>query len=204
MFTMTEQQDIARAIAAAEAKTSGEIVAVVARASSDYRFVPLLWASLIALAAPLPLILAMALPAYDIYAIQLAAFALTALLGQWQPLRVALVPKTIKHARARRNARAQFLAQNMHTTNGRTGVLIFVSVAERYAEIIADQGVYAKVDAKVWRRAVDRLVGKIGEGRAVDGFMGVIAEAGEVLAAHFPPATGDRDELPNHLIVLAD
>ncbi|MCK9912500.1 hypothetical protein MXD81_25325, partial [Microbacteriaceae bacterium K1510] len=60
-------------------------------------------------------------------------------------IRTALVPAGLKRLHAHRRAVEQFLAQNLHTTEGRTGVLLFVSVAERYAEIIPDRAIDAKV-----------------------------------------------------------
>lgn len=204
LFTEQERAEIARAIAEAETRTSGEVVAVVATASSDYRFVPLLWAALAALAVPLPLLMLTDLTPHQVYALQLLAFGLGAVVCQWRPLRHALVPGAIKRARAHRHARAQFLAQNLHTTAGRTGVLIFVSEAERYAEIVADTGIYSRVDAAVWVGIVDDLVAHFARGQGARGFIAAIEACGTILAEHFPPAPRNADELPNHLIVISE
>ena len=193
---------ISRAIAAAEKKTSGEIIAVVARSSDDYVFIPLLWAALLALATPPFLFTLTHWPATTIYAAQLAVFASVAVAVLWQPLRVALVPGAIKRARAHARAMEQFLAQNLHTTRGRTGVLIFVSVAERFVEVIADEGIYKKVPPGIWDDAVAGLTADIARGRVVDGFVAAIEICAGVLVEHFPSDSIDEDELPNHLIVL--
>src|SRR5262245_60240827 len=116
-------------------------------------------------------------------------------------VRLALVPRRVKHARAHRRAVEQFLAQNMHTTVGRTGVLIFVSVAEHYAEVLADAAIHARVPEGVWQTVVDDLTDHIGKGQAGDGFVRAIAAVGEHLARHFPPDT-HAHTLANHLIVL--
>lgn len=204
LITAKERTRIARAIASAEKKTSGEIVAVVAGSSDDYRFLPIMWAALLALAVPL-LFFTLApwpWPAGYVYAIQLAVFAGAVLAVQWRPLRLALVPKAVKRARAHRHAMEQFLACNLHTTKGRTGVLIFVSAAERFAEVIADEGIYRKVSPEIWDEAVEGLTGEIARGKLADGFAGAITLCGGVLAKHFPPGARNRNELPNHLIVL--
>jgi putative membrane protein len=138
LISKKDCQRITRAIAAAEKKTSGEIVAVVAHSSDDYRFIPLLWAALLVLALPLFAFTLTKAPATTIYAAQLAVFATIAMAILWRPLRLALVPGAIKRARAHAQALEQFLSQDLHTTKGRTGVLIFISVAERYVEVIAD------------------------------------------------------------------
>ena len=79
-------------------------------------------------------------------------------------------PEVVAAPRAHRRAVEQFLAQNLHTTEGRTGVLIFISVAERYAEILADPGIHAKVPGTLARDR-RRLTDQIGEDRAADGFV---------------------------------
>ncbi len=202
LFSEAEQQRIADAISSSEAHTSGEIVAVVAHTSDDYFYIPLLWAAIVALLVPWILIFQTWLPAWQIYAIQLATFLVVALLARFDAIRLALVPKGVKHARGHRNAVEQFLAQGMHTTKGRTGVLIFVSVAERFAEVIADDRIYELVPKSTWQNIVDSLIGQISAGKPVEGFVSAIEASGQLLAQHFPPGSEDPDELPNHLIVL--
>ena len=149
-FTRKEQTAIEKAIKRAEAKTSGEIVVVVTGSSDGYRSFAIIWAALLALAIPLPLIWATKWPVEHIYLLQLATFLLFAVLFQWEPVRYALAPKCVMRARAHQKAIEQFLAQSLHTTKGRTGVLIFVSFAEHFAEIIADEGIYRKVSPGIW------------------------------------------------------
>ena len=201
-FSSTDQQRIAEAITRAEKATSGEIVAVVAAESSTYLYAPFLWASVIALLVPWPLIVWTWWPAAWIYLAQLAVFAAVLIPTLPRSVRHRLVPKRIKHARAHRRAMEQFVAQNLHTTEGRTGVLIFVSVAERYAEVLADSGINARVSKAEWQAVVDELVRHIGAGRPGDGFVAAVGQVGRHLAKHFPPGSADRNELPNHLIIL--
>jgi putative membrane protein len=197
-----DQRRIADAITEAEHATSGEIVAVIAPESGSYLHVPFLWAALAALAVPWPFVFWTWWPIQHIYVLQLAVFAgLVALLMPTQ-VRMALVPRSVKNARAHRRAVEQFLAQNLHTTVGRTGVLIFVSVGERYAEILADAAIHAKVPETVWQAIVADLTQHIGKGRAGDGFVRAIAAVGEHLSKHFPPTAHHPHALGNHLIVL--
>lgn len=201
-MSAADQERVGEAIAAAERGTSGEIVAVVAGESSTYLYAPVLWAALIALIVPWPLIWFTWLSVYWIYLIQLAVFAAAVALLLPRSIRHRLVPTSVKHSRAHRRAVEQFLAQNLHTTEGRTGVLIFVSVAERYAEVLADSGINARVTKAEWQAVVDELVRHIGAGRPADGFVAAVRAVGEHLAKHFPPGSADRNELPNHLIIL--
>lgn len=197
-----DQVRIGEAITAAEKKTSGEIVAVLSGESASYLHVPFLWAALVALIVPWPLVYFTWWPVQWIYLVQLGVFLAILLLTLPRRVRYALVPSSIKRERAHRRAIEQFLVQDLHTTAGRTGVLIYVSVAERYAEIIADTGIDAKVPKGTWQSIVDELTSSIAAGRAGDGFVHAVERSGELLAQHFPPGTRDPNELPNHLIVI--
>jgi putative membrane protein len=202
MISDADKTRIAEAIRQAEAATSGEIFCVIARRSSDYRLVPLAWAALIALLAPLPLIYLTLWPASVIYIIQLVAFAAAAFGLSRPSIRFRLVPRRAKHDRAHAEALRQFLAHGLHRTEHRTGVLIFASTAERYAEIVADGTINARVTPQVWDDAIAALTDGIKHGHAGDGFVAAIAQCGAVLAAHFPPGVLQKNELPDKLVEL--
>jgi putative membrane protein len=202
MISEADRARITDAIRAAEAKTSGEIFCVIARHASDYRLVPLAWAAVLALVVPAPLIFLTLWPALVIYVVQLAAFIAAALVLSLPPIRFRIVPRSALHRRAHAAAMRQFFAHGLHQTENRTGVLIFASVAERYAEIIADAGINAKVTPQVWDKAIAALTVSIKEGRPGDGFVAAIEQCGAVLAEHFPPGALNRDELPDKLVEI--
>jgi putative membrane protein len=202
-LTDADRARIATAIVAAERRTSGELVAVVAVAADDYRYVSLLWPALAALL--LPALLLTAFPALDgwrLYLAQTALFVTLALLAQLPPLRMALVPAAIKRQHASRLAREQFVVQGLHRTRERTGVLIFVAVAEHHVEIIADRGIDAMVPPGTWDEAVAKFIERVRAGQVADGFLATIALVGERLAEHFPGTADDPDVLPNRLIEI--
>jgi putative membrane protein len=204
MISDTERARIVDAIRAAEAKTSGEIFCVLAQRSSHYSLVPVAWASAAALAVPLPLIYLTSLPASVIYMIQLVAFVVSAIVLSRPRWRFRIVPKRARHDRAHSTAMRQFWAQGLHKTQARTGVLIFASLAERYAEIIADAGINERVTQDVWNSAVAALTSAIRHGQVGAGFVAAIAQCGAVLAEHFPLAPGTRNpnELPDRLVEI--
>jgi putative membrane protein len=202
MISDTDKARIAEAIRQAESATSGEIYCVIARASSDYRLIPLAWAALLALVVPAPLIWCTLWPASVIYLTQLGVFILAAI-GLSRPgIRFSLVPKRAKHDRAHAEAVRQFMAQGLTRTESRTGVLIFASEAERYAEIVADAGINAKVLPEVWDDAIAALIAGIKAGSPGDGFVAAIEQCGAVLGQHFPPGSMNRDELSNRLVEI--
>lgn len=203
LFSAADEARIAETIASVETKTSGEIVAVVTAESSTYLYAPFLWAALIALLVPWPFIYFTWKTVQWIYAVQLLSFVFLLMVFLPRPVRHRLVPRSVKRARAHRRAIEQFIAQDLHTTTGRTGIMIFVSVAERYAEILADTGIEAKVPAGTWQSIVDDLTARIGNGEPAEGFVRAITACGGHLAQHFPPGSRDPNELPDHLIVIA-
>jgi putative membrane protein len=191
---------VAEAIRAAEQRTGAEIVCVLARRSSDYNYVPALWASFVALATPWPLMLFTHLPVRELFAAQIIVFIAAALLFSLSPLHALLTPRRIKRARAHRAAREQFFTRGVGRTTDRLGVLIFASLAERYARIIADVGVADKIKDEEWRPALDLLRQDLRKGRIADGYVAAIEETARLLANHFPP--GGKDELPDKLFVM--
>jgi putative membrane protein len=202
MISQAEKARITDAIRAAEARTAGEIFCVIARSSSDYRLVPLAWAAALALVVPAPLIYFTLWPASVIYLVQLVVFIAAALALSLPAIRFHIVPRRTQHERAHAEAMRQFFAQGLHQTENRTGVLIYASLAERYAEIVADAGIHAKVTSEVWDQAIAALVQAMREGRPGDGFVAAVERCGAVLAAHFPPGALNRDELPNKLVEI--
>jgi putative membrane protein len=202
MIAEADMQRVVDAIRVAEARTSGEIFCVIMGASSTYRLVPIAWAALAALLVPLLLIYLTNWPAGTIYMVQLATFIVVAVVLSFPAIRYRIVPKQAKCERAHVEATRQFLAQGLHLTEQRTGVLIFASIAEHYAEIVADAGINAKVRSDVWESAIAAMISAIKDGRPGDGFVAAIERCGAVLAEHFPPGTINRNELPNKLVVM--
>jgi putative membrane protein len=202
-LTDQEKQNISDAIRTAESQTSGEIVTVIAQAADDYFYIPTLWAGLLALLTPgLLLTLPVEIDYTLIYGTQVLVFVVASMLFRWTPLKLALIPKPIKHRRASRLAHEQFILQGLHQTRERNGLLLFVSVAERYVEIIADQGINDCVQKDTWSSIVGEFVGHVKQRKIADGFIAAIKQSGDILQQHFPAEPVNKNELPNHLIEL--
>jgi putative membrane protein len=193
---------IAAAIRAVEQKTSGEIVCVLARSSSDAIAVPILIATVAALALPWLLVAFTGLPVLRILALQVLAFVVLAGTLTLPPIRVALMPRGARRAVAHRAAMEEFLSRGIAHTKDRSGVLIFVSLAERYARVVADEGIAAKVPQAHWQAAVDALIAHMRNGRISDGFVAAIELCGSELATHFPRNPATRNELPDRIYVI--
>jgi putative membrane protein len=141
-------------------------------------------------------------PAGIIYLIQLAVFISGAVLLSLPVIRFRIVPKRTLHGRAHIVAMQQFLAQGLHLTEHRTGVLIFASVAEHHAEIVADSGISSKVTSETWTSAIAAMVSAIKQGRLADGFIAAIEQCGTELAQNFPPGELNPNELPDQVVEI--
>ncbi len=202
LLTQTELDQVAASIAEVEKHTDAELVTVLARQVDDYHFIPTLWAAFIALLVP---VVFKFTPFWfsgdELLILQWGNFIALALLFRIPAIKLALVPKSVKHWRARNLARSQFLENNLHHTKGETGVLLFIAEAEHYVEIIADRGISQHVSNEQWRVLVDDLIASIQRKQTLLGLKSCISSCGELLQQH-APATTEKNELPNHLILL--
>ena len=213
---------IAAKVAEAEAKSDGEIVTVIAPRSDAYHDVGLHYAVLAMLLVPAALAfvpqgwidywtglllgwggeLTRGKLMLFLFAKLIGAFLVVRLLMAWQPLRLALTPGRTKSRRVRRRAVETFRTSCEMKTRGRTGVLLYLSLAERRAEIVADQAIAEKVTPDVWGDAMAALVEEVKAGRPGEGMALAVEKIGLVLAKILPPAADNPDELPNRLIEL--
>ncbi len=196
------RERISHAIRTAEARTSGEIVCVLAKSSSDTLALPILVAAVVALALPWLLIALTEMTVHGILSMQIIVFLALLVILLLPRVRLALVPRKTRRAVAHRAAAEQFVARGVARKKDRTGILIFVSLAERYARIIADDGIAARVSQSEWQSAVDALVVHMRDGRIAEGFITAIDVCGNALATHFPPTATSRDELPDRIYVI--
>jgi putative membrane protein len=200
-FTKADHEAVSAAIREAEQRTCGQIVCVLSHSSSAYAHIPILWSSMLALFTPWPLIYFTQWSVQRIFLVQLVIFIIASLALSWMPLRLMLVPRAVQRARAHRAALEQFVVRGISRTHNRTSILIFVSLAERYARIIADEGIAHKVSGLEWQAAIDALTPHMRDGRIAQGFIGAIERCGAVLAAHAPPDDSVK-ELPDRLFVI--
>ena len=175
--------------AAVEQRTAAELAVVVVPVSDRYPFVGLVWAAAVAFGvAVIVALVAPDLEPVEALAIQAVALVLFALLFDWMPVRIRLAPRHLKHARARQLAHREFAAHVVSGGAHRNRVLLFVSLGERYVEIIADRGTHALVPEGTWDRIVAEFLAKVRAGAVTDGVLAAIAACGKVLETHHPPA----------------
>ncbi len=221
-ITPDEHCIVTAAVAAAEQHTNGEIVTVIAGQSDDYRETPIYWAvaaMFLALAciAVFPEWFEQLLSSFTggwehvytpgeyltiIMLLLGIKFAAVRLILGWKPLRLALTPAAVKQMRVRARAINLFKVSAEKRTVGLTGVLIYLSMAEHRAEIVADSAIAAKVSPDVWGEAMADMIVELKAGRAGEGMAAAVRDVGKVLAEHFPKTGDNPNELPDRLIEL--
>jgi putative membrane protein len=217
-----DHQLVTNAVAAAEQHTSGEIVTIVTDLSDHYEDVALAWASGVALLA---LAIYSLFPDFYLglwlrlsggwaheysagdYARLVAIMVALKWLGTWlllkiMPLRLALTPRSIKMRRVRALAVQLFKVGTESKTVGRTGVLLYLSMKEHRAEIVADEAIAGKVAPEIWGDAMISLIAEVKAGNVGVGMAEAVRQMGVVLAEHFPKGSDNPNELPDRLIEL--
>lgn len=221
-FSEADHALVTDAVAKAERSSDGEVVTIVAPRSDSYHDVGLHYAVLAMLLVPtiaglIPqgcidwllglvfgwnaslsfrlLMLALVVAMAVVFLAVRFAFA-------WMPLRMALTPASTKTRRVRRRAVELFRAGTEKRTKGRTGILLYLSLLEHRAEIVADQAIHSRVDPEVWGDAMAALVDGVKAGRSGEGMAQAVEKIGEVLAQCLPPTLDNPNELPDRLIEL--
>ena len=215
-----DAQRVSAAVAQAEQHTAGEIVTILANRSDGYTDVALVWAAFAAFVelAALAIWPDFHLRTWDFLgggwvqewspgrifwlAATLAslAFLLMLALQLLTPLKFALIPPPVKTNRVHEAAIRAFRIGAERRTHGRTGILIYLSMREHRAEIVADEAIASKVSPEVWGEAMDAMLAELKQGRVADGMIAAVERVGVVLAQHFPIHEGDVNELPDRLI----
>lgn len=221
-LTPADHDRVADAVRAAEARSAGEIAIVLAPASDAYHDVVLHWSLLAGL---LPLALAATRPAWldhlaglfvggwDVapppalsltllMGLTIAVFLIARLLFARPALRMALTPRATRTRRVRAQAWRMFRAGTEARTAAHNGVLLYVSLAEHRAEIVADSGIHGRVDPALWGEAMAAMIGRLREGDVAGGLVAAVERIGGVLADHFPRDPADPNELPDRVIEL--
>lgn len=219
-FTGDDHRIVTSAVSEAEKATDGEIVTIVTEESDHYGDVAWAISGLVALTALLVISIfpeaylgiidwlsggwsgITALPYWALFAFAALKFFGTRLILIWKPLLFLLIPPPIKNARVRKRAVSLFTVSTDHRTVGRTGILLYLSMREHRAEIVADDAIVGKVEPAVWGDAMVALIDLVREGKPGEGMAEAVKQMGKVLTEHFPKTDNNPNELPDRLIEL--
>jgi len=219
LFSETERQAVATAVAEAERHTSGEIVPVVATVSGRYDRAEDLFGLVVAVVALALAWLrwqdirpiggewagghALALGLAPVLLIVLLGFLLGTALATYVPaLRLPFIRRREMEEEVERGATAAFQRFRVRTTKGGTGVLIYVSLCEHVVRVIGDEAVAEKLSQADWDSTCQLVIEGLRAGQPAEGLVNAIRKCGELLKTHFPRQAEDRDELGNQLRLI--
>lgn len=212
---------VSDAVEEAEMTTSGEIVTVLADRSDGYSDVVLVWAAVAAFTA---MTVFAVWPEFFTAKIDwltgggwdsewtqgeiltlVIGFGVLKFLGvwlflSWDKVRFLIIPAPVKTARVHERAIKHFKVGADGRTGGKTGILIYLSMREHRAEIVADEPIAEKVPADVWGNAMADMLVEIKQGKIAEGMAAGVRDVGVVLSEHFPRLDDDENELPDRLI----
>ena len=189
----SDRQRLDKAVQTAEASTSAEVVVVVRAVSGSYLDLTYAVAGLFGLSALLAvLFVEWEVHPFEVPAVVVSAAAVGAVLG----LRFGAVFTSAqrRNRQVDESALAAFSRCGVHRTLGRTGLLIYVSSAEKLARLIPDQGIVSAVPNDV-RAAWRRSLSAVAQQREVEPLALAIEAIGRECGSYLPRQADDVDEL---------
>ncbi|MCJ8277254.1 MAG: TPM domain-containing protein, partial [Bdellovibrionales bacterium] len=115
-----------------------------------------------------------------------------------QRLFVSAVDRDIQ---ARRRALNEFYEAGLHKTKDSTGILLFISMEDHEAVVLADKSISEKLPRETWNEVVELLLNGAKKKDLTSSFCEAINKCGDLLSPHFPIQPDDVDELKNHLVI---
>ena len=194
------------AVRAAERKTAGEIVPMIVRRSSAVGHVPFLLLSLL-----VSVFLIVDGPGWQYQHLgehwawylldTVALLALALALARRPLLQRLLTPRQDQVDQVQMRAQVEFYQSRIQSTRAATGVLLFASLLERQAVVLADKAIAERVPAQTWEEVCDLMIRGIKEGHIGLGLAAAVERCGDILAAQFPVQADDTNELRDVLVI---
>ncbi len=210
-LTEEEKREIETCVKEVEKNTSGEIVPLVVSASYHYPMSNMIGALIFGLLISVVLTLVFSIrkswggvTALDLWLFP-AVFAVSFLLFHELIKRISwlkriFITKAEINEEVEEAALTSFYRNGLNNTRDHTGILIFISVFERRAFVLADEGINAKVDTGVWQEIVGTVVQGIRQRRQAQGICRAVRRCGDLIRKAFPIKSGDTDELDNLIV----
>ncbi len=197
---------LANAITEVELKTSGELRLIIARRSSSTSHVVPLLAFILATLFLMYLwssrhYLMLGDTSWQMPVALVVAAGLALLLGRWPLLQRRLTWPSDLEQQVMTRAELEFHREGLSATADGTGILIFLSVFERQAVVLADKGIAGKLDRTVWDEVIAHILDGFRQNTLRENLELAIRRCGELLNKQFPIQPGDKNELPNHVLV---
>jgi len=197
-----EKNLISNEIEKLEKKSSSELVAVVTKQCSSYKF------ETVVLSLFITTIISLITLIFDISAIKLfqiqiiSIFMLYFIFEKFNKILLTFLPKSYKHTKASNYAHKQFSNLGFQTTKTKQAIMFFVSLDEKYVEIITDSAIKEKINDSYWQEIVNEFITDVKNNNLSNGYLKAIKSCNEILIKNFPIQEDDENELPNEVVEL--
>ena len=202
-FTQTERDSITKAISEVESKTDGEVAVMIVDQSDTYPEGQIIAGGIMGIV--LALILTELLWGNSLWIFALNAVFLSILCGwivNYLPdVKRFFTPDSRFEIQVQDNALISFYEKGLYKTRNETGVLFFISLFEHKVWILADKGIYNKIQQETLQEYASDIALAIKTGKAAEILCREIKNVGEILAKHFPVKPDDTNELSNEVII---
>jgi putative membrane protein len=189
---------VRQSVEQAETKTQAEIVPMIVRSSSSKGFLPF---HLFLIFTLISVLFFRDLPYQGVFVLILLSLPLSFALSTLAWIQRIFIPKSDQEQDVFHRAHFEFHQRKLSHTRGKTGVLIFVSLNERRAVVLADEGISQKVRENAWQETIDTLLAGIKRKKAAEGFCAAIEHCTALLCEVAPAQKENPNEISNRLVI---
>lgn len=204
MYLNEKEKDlISQEIEKIEKFSSAELVAVVTKRSSDYRYITSIITICLVFIISFFFIFLSSYSTIQLVQIQLLSFiGINLFLEKFNNLVLLILPKSYKRYKASQNAHEKFSNLGLNRTKTNQGIMFFVSLDEKYVEIISDSTISKKINNEYWQSIINEFIKDVKNKQLSQGYLKAISSCNEILIKEFPIQANDKNELPNEVIEL--
>lgn len=202
-LSKAEKEIISKKIEIFEEKSGAELVAVISKRSTDYRYIQIFLNICAIFLISLIIVFFTSFSIMQLLQIQLFCFvSLFLLFEKFDNLILYILPKNYKKEKAFQSAQKQFYNLGLHKTKTKQAIMFFVSLDEKYAEIITDSQISKKISNDYWEKIIEDFIKDVRNSTLSNAYLNVIDSCSSILIEKFPIQENDENELPNEVIEL--
>ena len=198
-----QKEQISKEIENLEKLSSAELVAVIAKRSSNYKYVSLIISIILVFSTSFILFFIKEISTLELLQYQLLIFMGTTLIFEkFDNLILKILPQSYKHQKASLYAKEQFNNLGLNKTKSKQVLMFFVSLDEKYVHILADNKISKKIPDEFWQQLVYEFTQDVKKENFLNGYLKAINTSKAILIKHFPIQKNDENELLNEIIEL--
>ena len=198
-----QKEQISKEIENLEKLSSAELVAVIAKRSSNYKYVSLIISIFLVFSTSFILFFIKEISTLELLQYQLLIFMGTTLIFEkFDNLILKILPQSYKHQKASLYAKEQFNNLRLNKTKSKQVLMFFVSLDEKYVHILADNKISKKIPDEFWQQLVYEFTQDVKKENFLNGYLKAINTSKSILIKHFPIQKNDENELSNEIIEL--